>query len=565
MQTVDDLGVSYTRLEQLASEKEATLFERLYGKRLLLVLCVAAVALSVRVYRLGAAGLAEDEANKVFAVRSYEQGDFTANADHPMLMKMLCYGSLQAVAICNRLVASRASLAISEEAALRLPNAIFGAITVIPLFFFTNALYGFRVGLITSVLWALGLNAIWFNRVAKEDTLLVFFMLTGFYLYHLAKSRPASELAEQTRLYALAGAAFGLMLASKYFPHYYGLFMLFYHLGGRDSRNNRPLTSRMKAYHFGAMLLAFVVFNFAVFIPKTWRYLSKYVAEDLLTHHGYVMMGRLYLNDISATPDGTPWYFYLLYLAVKVPIPLTLAFLIGAIEVFRRREPSPDSRGYLFLRIMLIFWLLPMSLVGSKFLRYSLSLMPIIYITSAIAITRIWHKLSTRITRGSAQAVARAAVAVVFVIAPSAISIANLPHLSLYTNLLGGFRVGYFFPHDEFYDLGARESIRYIAEHAPKGATVASEIPGVVEYYLERFGRTDMRSLIMSHPKFNFKSDPPDYVLLQPGRLYFENQEDFRLIKATCPVAQASAFKGAIAAEVYITKSYHPKPEVTDF
>jgi hypothetical protein len=561
MQTVDDLEVSYTQLEQPASESKTALFEKLYRRRLLLILCVAAIAIGVRVYRLGAAGLAEDETNKIFAVRSYKRGDFTANADHPMLMKMLCYGSLEAAARWNRLVAGRAGLAISQEAALRLPNAIFGAIAVIPIFFFTNALYGFRVGLIASILWAFGLNAIWFNRIAKEDTLLVFFMFTGFYLYHLAKSRPDAEVAEQTKLYALAGAAFGLMLASKYFPHYYGLFMLFYHLGGRDSRNNRPLTSRMKAYHFWAMLLAFVVFNFAVFIPKTWRYLSKYVAEDLLTHHGYVMMGRLYLNDISATPDGTPWYFYLLYLAVKVPIPLTLAFLIGAIEVFRRREPSPDSRGYLFLRIMLIFWLLPMSLVGSKFLRYSLSLMPIIYIASAIAIARIWHQLSTRIARGSARAIARAAVAVGFVIAPSAISIANLPHLSLYTNALGNFRVGYFFPHDEFYDLGARESIKYIAEHARQGARVASEIPGVVEYYLEQFGRTDIQSLIMSHPKFDLKSDPPDYVLLQPGRLYFENREYFELIKTTCPVVQASQFKGAVAAEVYITKDYRQRPE----
>jgi len=128
----------------------------------------------------------------------------------------------------------------------------------------------------------------------------------------------------------------------------------------------------------------------------------------------------------------------------------------------------------------------------------------------------------------------------------------SLPYPSLYVNALAGNRVGYFFPHDEFYDLGARESIEYLAQTAPRGATIASDIPGVVEYYLERFHRPDIRSEILSHPDFSLDRIQPDYVVLQRGRVYFENQQTFRLVENTYPVVQASTYAGTDAVRVYM-------------
>ncbi|HKY04316.1 MAG TPA: hypothetical protein VJQ56_05480, partial [Blastocatellia bacterium] len=94
MRTVDELEVSYT--ESPVTRPRAGLIARLERRRVIIVIAAVLLAFCVRVYRLDAAGLAEDESNKIFAVRSYEQGDFTVNADHPMLMKMLCYGSVRA-------------------------------------------------------------------------------------------------------------------------------------------------------------------------------------------------------------------------------------------------------------------------------------------------------------------------------------------------------------------------------------------------------------------------------------------------------------------------------------
>ncbi len=577
MQTVDNLEISYTQLER--TEKRRGLLDKLEQKKLVIIIALVAIALCARIYHLDAAGLAEDEVNKITAIRDYKQGDFTVNAEHPLLMKTLCLVSLQAAATWNGVALDRLGLAISEETALRLPNAFFGALTVVPLFLLAAYFLGFRAALVAATLWALGLNAIWFNRVAKEDTLLVFFMLWAFYLYARAKDRPRGDLRGEGTFYSLAGAAFGLMMASKYLPHFLGVNAIFYHLAGYDSRNNRPLTRRTSLIFFAAMFLAFAMVNWAVFLPQAWSYISAYLGGNLLTHRGYRMGETIYANNMSETPGGLPWYTYYLYLAIKLPLPLLAAFLIGLIEIFRHRR-SPElqkskdedygdgkgttstarARGYLFLRVSLVCWLFPMALVGGKFLRYTLSLMPFIYMTAAVGTLVIWRWLSSSMDRSAidrrfVRPLAAVAVALIFVGVPAAEACASLPYPSLYANALSRQRTGYFFPHDEFYDLGARESIKYIADHAGRGARIASEIPGVVQYYLERYNRTDIRSETLSNPEFSLDGSCPDYVLLQPGRLYFENQENFRYIERAYPAVQASRYKEAITSQVFRTSA----------
>ena len=549
-------------------------------KRILFLASLFLLGLGLRAYHLDRSGLSEDETHKLFAVRSYDHGDFAVNAEHPMLMKMLCFASLHSAAFWNGSAGRALDLNLSEETALRLPNAIFGALTVIPLCLLGEALFGFRVAAITSLLWALGLNAVWFNRTAKEDTLMVFFTLLGYYLYTLAKSQAPEETDRQARLYGFGGAAFGLMVASKYFPHYIGLNALFFHLVGRDSRNNRPLTARFLKWYFAGMALAFSIFNFGIFMPATWRYLWKYLKEDLQTHHGYLIMGKLFFNDMTQTPGGNPWYFYGLYLLVKLPLPVLAAFIVGLIEIFRRRRTDYTSRGYLFLRMQLIFWLLPMSIIGAKFLRYSLALIPLVYMTAAVGTVLIlrtarsvierlakwkphasgmeWERaghrarLSHRTRWLTSPMLTALSVGVIFVGLPAATSLASLPFPSLYTNPMGGRRAGYFFPHDEFYDLGARESVAYIAANAPKGTMVASEAPGVLQYYLARYGRADVTSEIISHPAFSLDHSGPDFVLVQPGRSFFETREVFAVVESEWTLAQSSTYRGVMASSVYV-------------
>ncbi|HEU4389221.1 MAG TPA: glycosyltransferase family 39 protein [Blastocatellia bacterium] len=571
MQTVEEVEASET--QQGESQPERGIIGALERRKVLVVLVLVLAGFWARVYKTDEVGLCEDETNKIFAVRSYLQGDLTANAEHPMLMKLMCLGSLKAASAWNRLTGNLSRASLSEETALRMPNAIFGALTVIPLFLFAVALFGFRVGLFASVFWSVGVNSVWFNRIGKEDTLLVFFMLLGFYFYNRAKNRPASDAAGEEMDYALSGAAFGLMLASKYFPHYYGLNALYYHLAGYDSRYNRPFTKRTFTTHVAALLLTFVVFNFAAVVPQTWRFNWAFINESLITHHGYLLMDKLYINEMSQTPGGNPWYFYLLFLAVKLPAPLVVAFVLGAIEAFRIRAPRPSARGAVLLRMMIVFWLGPMSFVGAKWSRYILAFLPFVYIAAGLGVDGVWRWLATLVSRlGGAGRIrktqllrwsAAAAVVAIFVVGPAVLSLRSLPHASFYVNSLGGGRVGYFFPHDEFYDVGARESIRYIAERAPYGARIASEIPGVLGYYLERYGRPDIRSEIISNPEFDFAKSQPDYMILQKGRLYIENHDEFLMIERNYRPVQESIYDGAVTSQVYDTrpKGDPPHPE----
>src|SRR5215210_7305245 len=125
----------------------------------LVVLCLCGAGLRVR--SLGAVGFAEDETNKLEAVRAYGRGDITQNAEHPMLMKMLIFVSFGTAKRWN--AHADAAHQISDEAALRLPNALFGALTAVPLFLLTAAFFERKTGLIAATLWAFGVNAITYN------------------------------------------------------------------------------------------------------------------------------------------------------------------------------------------------------------------------------------------------------------------------------------------------------------------------------------------------------------------------------------------------------------------
>ena len=82
---------------------------------------------------------------------------------------------------------------------------------------------------------------------------------------------------------------------------------------------------------------------------------------------------------------------------------------------------------------------------------------------------------------------------------------------------------------------------------------MASEIPGVVQYYLERYKRTDIGSEIISQPSFSLTENPPNFVMLQRGRVYIENVDNFNRIEESSPQVQSSVYDGATASSVYAT------------
>lgn len=98
------------------------------NKRLQVAALCLFVALGfwLRVRGLNRVGFNEDEVHKVEAARAYLRGDFFVNLEHPMLMKSLIAVSLAATDSWN--LRAGESHAITDEVAVRLPNAIFGAL-----------------------------------------------------------------------------------------------------------------------------------------------------------------------------------------------------------------------------------------------------------------------------------------------------------------------------------------------------------------------------------------------------------------------------------------------------
>jgi hypothetical protein len=500
----------------------------------------------LRLRGLSSIGFNEDEIHKIEAAHSYMHGDLAVNLEHPMLMKSLITLSLAGADVWNRGLGHAHQ--VEEEVSVRLPNVLFGSLTAVVIFLLAKEFFGVAVGLLSSLLWSTGTIAIMLNRQAKEDTLLVFFTWLGYYFYVRAKKLSKAGTPGSERMYAASGASFGLMLASKYFPHYLGLNFLYYYLFG--NRGNYPARRRRDTLLIlGACALFFILADPVVLLPSTWRYMLHYAGEGTMTHHGYLMMGRFYFDDPAHLHGGMPLYFYSLFLALKTPIPVLVALLVGLIEVWkRRREPGPCFMIFTFM-----LWLVPFSLVSAKWLRWMLSWMPSVYIISALGLVRIlgWTSALVGQTRRQWAPALATIVALIFLAEPVWVTAMSAPYYTLYLNPLGLGRTAYYFPHDEMNDMGLREAIGQISEHAPRGANVGGATEPVFNYYFHRFGRDDLRYVELTDQAYRVTASPSAYAVVQEGRKYFENISYIQNLEAYQVPVQTVQIGGAEAVRVY--------------
>src|SRR5205823_5551014 len=97
--------------------------------------------------------------------------------------------------------------------------------------------------------------------------------------------------------------------------------------------------------------------------------------------------------------------------------------------------------GHAFVLFMLFFWLVPYSLVGAKWLRYTLSLMPFVYLGAAIGTMTLirwsgaWLE-KTKARPGVFRSVT-ALLGLILVAVPAWTAHASAPHYAMYTNVLG--------------------------------------------------------------------------------------------------------------------------------
>lgn len=509
----------------------------------LLLLFLAGFGL--RVVRLGRMSLAEDEAAKWDAIQQYRQGHFAGvNSEHPMLMKLEAWASLDAGEIYNRWAIKHRWRQVPNEAWLRLPNVLFGAGTAVAVYLLGSLMLGPLGAGLAGFLWAVSPLSVALNQVLKEETPYTFFTILAFYLYFRAKLSLTERDAK--RWFTRAGMALGLDMASEYVAvGQLGLLVLIWYAANRAgiaSRQMGPYFRRLVV----VMGLVFVLCDPVVLSPTNLKAMARYSEEKTLQHRGYLMDGRLYLNNALTTPYGLPWYYYLWVLAIKTPLPVLVAGAAGIVLLFFERQ----SLISIYLRVTLTFWFLPYSVAGSKWIRYLLLLLPSIYLAAGWAVEKFAAWGRNRLGQMALRA-AVAACALALTVWPLMNAMGWSPYERLYLNILGGgrARAGQWFPPDEVYDLGARDAASYICRVAPRGARLAASDPMGMGFYADAFGRKDLEIVPLFDPDYKIRSG--DFLMVQESRRYFETDGLIDLVRKIRRPARVVRIDGLVTAEVY--------------
>ncbi len=512
---------------------------------ILLLLLLTLIAFGARLYRVGSVSLAEDEAGKWLAIQQYRHGHFVGvNSEHPMMMKLLAWASLGLGQRWNQWADDHRWLRAREEAILRLPNLIFGAGTTIVIYLLGKEMLGAIGASTAAFFWAFTPLPIALNRILKEDALATFFTYLAIYFFWRGKK--TTDDAPARRLFTWSGISFGLAVASKYYLHFIGLNFLIWHIAGRAGLDHRPFLEPFGKRFWLAMGLAFVLLNPVILWPTQTVDMYRYLTEKTLQHHGYNFNGHLYMNRVSLTPFGVPWYFYTWAIGVKTPLPVLVAMVAGLVLVLGERR----SVSSIFLRVMLFFCFVPFSLLGAKWIRYLLQMLPFLFLLSGYAVEKL-YKWLTRLDSVAGRRLGLVFTTLALLAWPAAETLAWAPYYPLYLNQLGGGRanVAKFFPHDELYDLGVREAVEYICRAAPRGAVLAVSNPMAVGYYLEKCGRIDIQVLALFDPKYVMHRG--DFLLIQESRRYFETEDLLRQVQRHSLPLTEVAVAGVVTARIY--------------
>jgi hypothetical protein len=508
---------------------------------------------SLRISKLSAEGLSEDELNKLQAVGDYrEHGLTSANSEHPLLMKALLTASVVVADKWNSVAALGGKAPIETEAALRFPSTVFGAFTALLIYLLASELFGAEVGLIAAALWAFDPMAIGFNRIAKEDTFLLFFFLLAvvFWIYgqRTAEKTNSTEAAE--KYYWAAGAALGAMMASKYLPQLLTVPASYYFVFQGVPATRWRLGKIRLLKFYGLMGIVFLLLNPTILLPATWHQMGQFAGQKLVGHDGYEFMGVLYPHRLTDWFRGIPWYFYHLFLLVKLPVLTVIGFVIGLPLIFKR---SIGDGRYLLL-LWMVLWMMTFCIGGGKFTRYFTTILPLVLIVCALGVQLTSTWLSKQLVNGRLKVPLHVGLALILVAGSWYTLTKAAPHYRLYTNAFGGghANAGYYFPHDEFYDSSMREIIFEIAKRAPVGAQVASESPSLTAYYAQRAGRNDLVAVLLSDPVALKKLREGDFLIDARGRRYFSNEAMLNELARSSTPAFRVSLGDVPSARVYV-------------
>jgi len=486
-------------------------------RELAIVFLLTVLAFAVRVYQVDFNSLSEDESAKWEAVQEYRHGHFAGvNSEHPMLPKMLAWASLTVGERWGRLAAAHGWSSLNPEGWLRLPNVLFGAATTAILFFFCRRMMGVAGSFAASLFWAIAPLPVALNRLTKEETPLTFFTLLACYFYCRAQQADAGESAR--RWYDLSAMGFGLALASQYILHLLGLNALAWLLAGRMGLNRKPSQFSYRRF-FLVMFLVFVVVNPVILSPANFNAIVHWLHHEGVKHSGYDFDGRLYMNFPLRLLAGVPWFYYLWLVVVKTPIPILMAVIVGSALLLRNRRTLASC----FFLSLGVVQLVGLSVSGAKWIRYSLPLLPFLFLAGGYAVQQ-----TLKAAKGKALSQALLGPAAVILLGWPLLELQSwAPFYSFYLNAIGGEKqnITRYFAMDEVSEFDTREVAQEVCPFAPVATTVATARPMSMAYYLQDCGRADLQ--IVPLYDTHYAPREGDLIVLEPSRRFFETQRFF--------------------------------------
>ena len=507
-----------------------------------IVLLITILAFALRVHRIDFYSLSEDESAKWAAVQEYRHHHFAGvNSEHPMLPKMLGWASLTVGEHWSRVATARQWPSLRPEGWLRLPNVLLGSLTAAVLYLLCRRMMAAAGSLAVSLFWAITPLAIALNRLMKEETPLTFFTMLACYSY--CRAQQAADDHSARRWYDLSAIGFGLALASQYLLHLLGLNALAWFIAGKMGLTLVPSRFSYKRFYL-VMFISFILVNPVILSPSNLHAILNWLHHDGVRHGGYDFDGTLYLNYPSRLLAGVPWFYYLLLLLVKTPIPILTAVLLGGILLFR----APRNLVFCFFLSLGIVQLVGLSVSGAKWIRYSLPLLPFLYLAGGYAVQQIWNLAKAR---GLSLRLVGSAMVILF--GSQVFELQGwAPFYSFYLNSIGGGKrnIARYFAPDEVSEFDTREVAQRVCRLAPQEAKLATARPMSMAYYLQSCGRPDIKVIALYDPRY--LPQDGDLIILEPSRRFVETQRFFDVLVTSDMLRSEVRVGPVLASTIYI-------------
>lgn len=253
------------------------------------LVCIVGMGTFLRFFGLGFQSLWLDE-----AVTWYTSGHLTINAlifaDKEFNFYPPAY---------NLLIAGTRQLIGDSEWALRLPSAIFGALSIPLMFAVGTRLFNPGTGLISSGLMATLLFSVYYGQEARPYAIILFLtlaMILAWTYFHDAMR------AETRPTFACLGAMTlsGFVLA---YMHYFGLLFVFF-LGTVTFILH---LRKPKSLIWSVGVFVFMAFTYVPWLPTMWEHLSQTKIQTVPPSHNIAMEFYYYIVALFMYGANLTW------------------------------------------------------------------------------------------------------------------------------------------------------------------------------------------------------------------------------------------------------------------